>query len=128
MRKVIFSIFALSLWMLACEAKPLQAEPKASEIQKVAIGTFASNISGQRRVFDVSIEADAALDRSASAMQERRPAIREAVIQFISQKTLAELSSEEGRDLLEAELAESINKVLGYQVIKRIYFVDVTNK
>ena len=128
MRKAIFPIFVVSLWMLACGAQTLQAEPKASEIQKIAIGSFASNISGERRVFDVAIDADAEFDRSPSAIHERRPAIREAIIQFISQKTLAELSSEEGRELLEAELAESINTVLGYPAIKRIYFTDVTNK
>ena len=129
MRKVIFPIFALFLWMLVCGAVPLQAEPKAPEnIQKVTIGSFASSLSGQRRVFDVSIDADAGFDRSAKDIQEKRPAIREAVIQLISQKTLAELTSEESRELLEAELAESINKVLGYPAIKRIHFTDVTGK
>ena len=126
MLRVIWLVFALSFWLAVCGQTSLQAETKTpASIQKIAIGSFASNLSGQRRVFKVSIAADAEFDKSAKDIQEKRPAIREAVIQLISQKTFEELSSAEGKELLGTELAASINKVLGYPAIKRIYFTEL---
>jgi flagellar FliL protein len=126
MRKVILLVFALSLWTAACGENMLQAESKApTDTHKVTIGSFASNLSGQRRVISVSIDADIEIHKALNDIQENKPAIKEAIIQLISQKTFAELSSEDGKALLGTELAAIINKILGSQAIKRIYFTEL---
>lgn len=52
--------------------------------------------------------------------------IRDTVITVISSKSMSQLVSTEGKEKLKEDLKEKLNKLLGDEVVKQVYFTSLT--
>lgn len=63
-------------------------------------------------------------EKSAEAMKERTPAIRDILIAILSSKTLDELGSIEGKEIIRKEILERVNLSTTPEHVTKVYFVD----
>ncbi|MCR4666508.1 MAG: flagellar basal body-associated FliL family protein [Desulfovibrio sp.] len=79
--------------------------------------------SGAVRYLKLGMEVEANKDIS-QALKANEARIRDAVIMLLAGKSLAEVSSPDGKVMLKAEVANRLNQILGEQRIVRVYFTD----
>lgn len=86
---------------------------------------FMVNLSdpGGKRFLRLGMEVEVNSD-VAKELQAGSARIRDAVIMLLAGKSLADISSPEGKVLLKAEVAARINQILGAQRVVRVYFTD----
>ena len=57
-------------------------------------------------------------------MKEMTPVIRDILIAIISSRTIEELSTTEGKDLIRKEILEKLATAIGPEEVSKVYFVD----
>jgi flagellar protein FliL len=63
-------------------------------------------------------------EKNAERIKELTPVIRDILIAILSSKTLDDLSSKEGKEIIRKEILDRLNEASVPDVITRIYFVD----
>ena len=58
------------------------------------------------------------------ALENNNARIRDAIIMLLAGRTVADLTSPDGKIMLKAEVAARLNQILGAQRVVRVYFTD----
>ena len=63
-------------------------------------------------------------EKAAEHIKSLTPAIRDILIAILSSKTLDELSSSEGKEVMRKQILDRIKQALAPEIVTKIYFVD----
>jgi flagellar protein FliL len=63
-------------------------------------------------------------EKAAEHIKAMTPAIRDILIAILSSKTLEELGSSEGKEVMRKQILDRVNQALSPEIVTKIYFVD----
>lgn len=92
----------------------------------VPMETFLVNLaqSRGRKLAKINMEFEVSGDEVQEEIEKLKPRIRDMVIMIISDKSLAQVSSKEGKDALREEVRNQVNLFLTKGQIKNVYFTE----
>ena len=76
------------------------------------------------RYLKIGLEVEFSAPDAIAGLQNQSARVRDAIILLLSSKTVAELTSAEGKVLLKNEIAARLNQILGAPRVVRIYFTE----
>jgi flagellar protein FliL len=92
----------------------------------VKLEAFTVNLADQESMLQVEIQLLVADAKVGEKITSHLPEVRDAMIRLLSSKTSEELSQQEGKDKLAAEVQKQINEVLGIKKkskgVKKVLF------
>jgi flagellar FliL protein len=92
----------------------------------VKLEAFTVNLADQESMLQVEIQLLIADAKVGEKITSHLPEVRDAMIRLLSSKTSEELSQQEGKDKLAAEVQKQINEVLGIKKkskgVKKVLF------
>lgn len=92
----------------------------------VKLEAFTVNLADQENMLQVEIQLLVADAKVGEKITSHLPEVRDAMIRLLSSKTSEELSQQEGKDKLAAEIQKQINEVLGIKKkskgVKKVLF------
>ena len=110
------------------EAAKLKEEENSKEFigKLVPLETFLVNVSGSRgrKLVKINMELELNNAEVQEEVEKIKPKIRDYIIIIASSKTLNEISTKEGKDVLREEIKNQINLFLTKGQIKRVYFTE----
>ena len=114
------------------EKQTLEKEAKNTDFigKLVPMETFLVNLSESRgrKLVKINMEFEVSNDEVQQEIENLKPRIRDMVIMIISDKTLAQVSSKDGKDELRDEIRNQVNLFLTKGQIKNVYFTEfITN-
>lgn len=80
--------------------------------------------SGGNRYLKIGMEVELNAPESAQELAAQNARVRDAIILLLSSKTVAQLSTSEGKVLLKNEVAARLNQILGAPRVVRIFFTN----
>jgi len=91
-----------------------------------SLGTFVVNLNDPVRRSYLKIKADLELsnDKASQLVEERLPQLRDTIILILSSKNFEDILSIEGKMRLRQELLRELNRRLGKDTIKTMYFTE----
>ncbi len=92
----------------------------------VPMETFLVNLaqSRGRKLAKINLEFEVSNDAVKEEIEKVKPKIRDMVIMLISEKSLVEVSSKEGKDKLREEIRTQVNLFLNKGQIKNVFFTE----
>lgn len=92
----------------------------------VPMETFLVNLaqSRGRKLAKINLEFEVGSQDVQAEIEKLKPRIRDMVIMIISDKSLAQVSSKEGKDVLREEIRNQVNLFLTKGQIKNVYFTE----
>jgi len=106
-------------------AAAAEAEDKSPPVYE-RLETFTVNLSDQQTYLQTDIQLMLGNAEVQTQIKERMPEVRDVLIRLLSSKTSDELTQQEGKDALAAEIAQAVNAVLkvkdGANGVKRVLF------
>ena len=92
----------------------------------VEMKPFVVNLRGDRgrRYLRVSMEVEVLGEQGKSAMAEHAPQVRNRLIFLLSNKTVQEINTTEGKYQLQEDITLQINETLGVALATKTYFTD----
>lgn len=110
------------------EAHTQEEEGKNTEFigKLIPMETFLVNLaqSRGRKLAKINMEFEVNSDEVQEEIEKLKPRIRDMVIMIISDKSLAQVSSKEGKDDLRKEILNQVNLFLTKGQIKNVYFTE----
>jgi flagellar protein FliL len=92
----------------------------------VKLEAFTVNLADQESMLQVEMQLLVADTKVGEKITSHLPEVRDAMIRLLSSKTSEELSQQEGKDKLAAEVQKQINEVLGIKKkskgVKKVLF------
>lgn len=76
------------------------------------------------RYLKIGMEVEVTVPEAAQELQNQNARVRDAIILLLSSKTVAELSTAQGKVLLKNEVAGRLNQILGAPRVVRIFFTN----
>ena len=77
-----------------------------------------------RRYLKVTIEVEVGKETDKQLIESNDPQIRDSVLLLLSNQTLSEINTMEGKLALKQELLSRMAQILGEGVVRRIYFTE----
>jgi len=103
-------------------------EEKATDFigKLVPMETFLVNLaqSRGRKLAKVNMEFEVSNDEVHQEIEKLKPRIRDMVIMIVSDKSLNQVSTKEGKDALREEIRNQVNLFLTKGQIKNVYFTE----
>ena len=92
----------------------------------IPMETFLVNLaqSRGRKLAKLNMEFEVTSDEVQQEIEKLKPRIRDMVIMIISDKSLVQVSSKEGKDALREEIRNQVNLFLTKGQIKNVYFTE----
>lgn len=92
----------------------------------VPMETFLVNLAGSRgrKLAKINMELEVEGEGVQEEIDKRKPQIRDIIIILLSSKTHKQVETEEGKNLLRAEIRDTVNPFLTKGKIKSIYFTE----
>ncbi|MGE0761696.1 MAG: flagellar basal body-associated protein FliL [Bdellovibrionales bacterium] len=110
------------------ESATQEEEGKNTEFigKLIPMETFLVNLaqSRGRKLAKLNMEFEVTSDEVQQEIEKLKPRIRDMVIMIISDKSLAQVSSKEGKDALREEIRNQVNLFLTKGQIKNVYFTE----
>jgi flagellar FliL protein len=110
------------------EAATQDKEAKNTEFigKLIPMETFLVNLaqSRGRKLAKINMEFEVSSDEVQQEIEKLKPRIRDMVIMIVSDKSLQEVSSKEGKDALREEIRNQVNLFLTKGQIKNVYFTE----
>lgn len=78
----------------------------------------------QRRYLKVTIEVEVGDEAAKQLIERNDPQLRDSVLMLLSNQTLNEINTMEGKLELKQELLSRMGQILGNGVVRRIYFTE----
>jgi len=110
-------------------------EPKASEATTrramgptYDVGEFILNLTSttnQMRFIRTSIVLEASDSKVISELESRAPQIRDQIISLLRPRTVDELSSQDGMEILRYDIIRTINEFVQKGEITDVFFIDL---
>ncbi len=104
------------------EAK--HAEEDSAHTVLVPLDPFIVNLSDMGRFLKVTINLELKNAKEEETVKQKTPLLRDAVITLISSKSAESISGPEGKIQLKDELLFRLNKSMGKDAFKNLYFTD----
>lgn len=79
---------------------------------------------GGMRYLKIGMDVELTVPEAAQELTSQNARVRDAIILLLSSKTVAELSTAEGKVLLKNEVAARLNQILGAPRVVRIFFTN----
>ena len=132
---IIMAVFAVvvlgAAFMMVQKAS---AKQKGGEVKKVEKGPvmsldeFLVNLSdpGSDHFLKVTVglELDKEKGKTAEALKEQTPEIRDAILTSLSSESRDQVAPESGREKLKAQIKKNVNASLGEDDVKNVYFTN----
>ena len=110
------------------EAKTQGEEEKSTDFigKLIPMETFLVNLaqSRGRKLAKINMEFEVSSDEVQQEIEKLKPRIRDMVIMIVSDKSLVQVSSKEGKDALREEIRNQVNLFLTKGQIKNVYFTE----
>ena len=110
------------------ESHTQEEEGKNTEFigKLIPMETFLVNLaqSRGRKLAKLNMEFEVTSDEVQQEIEKLKPRIRDMVIMIITDKSLAQVSSKEGKDALREEIRNQVNLFLTKGQIKNVYFTE----
>lgn len=108
------------------EAQHEEAQDSEFIGKLIPMETFLVNLSQSRgrKLAKINMEFEVSGDEVQEEIEKLKPRIRDMVIMIISDKSLAQVSSKEGKDGLREEIRNQVNLFLTKGQIKNVYFTE----
>ena len=92
----------------------------------VPLPTLTVNLAdgSGNRYLKIGMEVEVSAQDAVQELQNQNARVRDAIILLLSSKTVAELTSAEGKVLLKNEVVARLNQILGAPRVVRMYFTD----
>ncbi|MBS3908362.1 MAG: flagellar basal body-associated FliL family protein [Actinobacteria bacterium] len=111
------------------ESKEKEASEKKTK-KEVVIGKFITldaftvNLAGGQNYLQtvIALELDGKNVELEKEVKERKPQINDAVLTILSEKSIDAIADNQGREKLKEEIKKSVDSLLGYGKIERVYF------
>lgn len=91
------------------------------------LGTFVVNLSSERgpgNFLRTAVVLQMDDEKAVKALDERKPAARDAVITALRRHTAAQLSQSDGMERLKESVRASVNALLASDHVRQVYFTD----
>lgn len=108
----------VAAYLLLSQPDAEQAEVAEAEVEDKTppvyerLETFTVNLSDQQSYLQTDIQLLLGNAEVQAKIKQRMPEVRDALIRLLSGKTTDELTQQEGKDALAAEIAQAVNAVL----------------
>lgn len=102
-------------------------EDKLEEGPLYDLGVFVVNLTSERgpgNFLRTSVVLAMDTEESVKALDQRKPAARDAVIAALRRHTAAQLSQSDGLERLRESVRASVNAVLASGDVRQVYFTD----
>lgn len=105
---------------------PAPASTTRSVLKPVALPSLTVNLADSpgNRYLKIGMEVEVNAQDAVQELQSQNARVRDAIILLLSSKTVAQLTSAEGKVLLKNEVVARLNQILGAPRVVRIYFTD----
>ncbi len=105
-------------------------ENSAKEAKKKKVGKFITldpftvNLAGGQNYLQtaVALEIDSENTELENELKDRKPQINDVIITILSSKSADVIGDEHGREKLKTEIKKSVDSLLSYGKIERVYF------
>ncbi|MBI4733475.1 MAG: flagellar basal body-associated FliL family protein [Rubrobacteridae bacterium] len=107
------------------DKKEAVKEEKNKEVGKfITLDPFTVNLSGGTNYLQTAVAFEVKSDNAelAKELEERKPQINDSVITILSAKTVEEIDTAQKREKLKNEIKKSVDSMLSYGKIERVYF------
>jgi flagellar FliL protein len=118
----------------AAQAKPSEQEiapsatPVAAEGESILVELkpFVVNLQDERRsrYLRIAIQLEIVGAKWEEELQKRLPQVRNRLLFLLSNKTVDEISSVDGKYRLQEEIVQHVNETLGKAIVQKTYFTD----
>ncbi len=90
------------------------------------LDTFIVNLAdkGGNRYLRVTLALELADEALQKKMDQRLPQVRDALLTILPSKSIEEIITAEGKDLLREEILERLNSFLGEGKVSNLYFTE----
>jgi len=90
------------------------------------LDSFVVNLNepGQSRYLKATFELELSDSRAADALERDKKSIRDEVLRYLSNLTVADTLGAENKDKIRAEIVARIDKELGQGKVKKVFFND----
>lgn len=90
----------------------------------ITLDPFTVNLAGGQNYLQTAIafEIDSKNTELETELKDRKPQISDAIITILSSKSMGDISSNQGREKLKAEIKKAVDSLLSYGKIERVYF------
>jgi flagellar FliL protein len=107
----------------APSAAPVAAE---GESVLVELKPFVVNLQDERRsrYLRIAIQLDIVGAKWEEEIQKRLPQVRNRLLFLLSNKTVDEISSVDGKYRLQEEIVQHVNETLEKAIVQKVYFTD----
>jgi len=111
-------------------AAPEEAEPEAHQAVQVgalhAFDPFLANLEDTdgNRYLKASLQVEFFEAEAPHDFEARIPQLRDLLLTLFTSKTYAEIRTPEGKALLRDDIINRINRTMGHDVVKAVYFTE----
>lgn len=112
------------------KAEQGQAEEHKEEKKELGptmdLGSFTVNLAGQSGVGFVKagVALELAEEKLAEELAGREPMLKDVVITALGERTMAEISTPQGRDDVKKRIVEMANKAIGKGKVSNVFFTE----
>ncbi|MFN0150873.1 MAG: flagellar basal body-associated protein FliL [bacterium] len=114
------------------EEEKKKKEEKPVHMELVSLKDIVVNLNGSEGsrylaagvTLELEAEPAGGGGHGAEAGNEKEPLLKHAVISVLSAKSIAEVSTAEGRELIRREIQEHAEEVLGHTKVNAVYFTE----
>lgn len=106
------------------EASEKKAKKEVIIGKFITLDAFTVNLAGGQNYLQtvIALELDSKNVELEAEVKERKPQINDAVLTILSAKSIDAIGDNEGREKLKEEIKKSVDSLLGYGKIERVYF------
>ncbi|MDI6604119.1 MAG: flagellar basal body-associated FliL family protein [Thermoanaerobacteraceae bacterium] len=101
------------------------SKPKPIEYYNYSPGKeFVTNLKGDNKFIRAVIEFQVTDKTLLDSLQKENPKIRDVIIQILRNKSSDDIDGAQGQLKLQNEIKTEVNKIIGSDKIKNVYFDD----
>ncbi len=105
------------------KAAPVESEPREIYLVDNIIVNPAGTNGTRYLSTSIGLEIEKS-EESVEHMREKTPVVRDILIAVFSSKSLEELGSGEGKELIRKDILEKVNQALSPGSVSKVFFVD----
>ena len=107
-------------------AKVLSNDSKEVKLQSLPLNEFLVNLSdaNYRRYLKVSLVVEFKEEETAEEIEGKSHIVRDAIISLLTSKSVADINSVKGKEILKKELVREVNSNLKDGQIESLYWTD----
>lgn len=89
-----------------------------------SIGELYCNIKDSRKILKANINFEIIDERLSKNLEEKKPKIRNDILELIRSKEESTLAGDKGQQMLRNEILKSVKQIMDTEKITNVYFVE----